>query len=253
MPCDDFRVLLHGDLDDELETTEAARLSAHLAVCAACRRIRARQEVLRAAVKMHAAGQFSMPARLPIRILAALPTERPAPERFRLPSGWFKFSAALAVAVMVAVGLTYFLLSPDPNEQLADEAIATHSRSLLANHLTDVASSDPATVREWFRGKLNYVPPVKDVSARGFSLVGGRLEYLYDRELAAVIYRRGPAVINLFIWPAETAPKAVPRQLLNEGFSIVLWAEAGINYCSIAKLNEKELAEFVQAYRAQPG
>ncbi|HCK81295.1 MAG TPA: zf-HC2 domain-containing protein [Candidatus Competibacter sp.] len=253
MHCDDFRILLHGDLDGELDTAEAARLGEHLAVCEACRRVRDRQSTLRAAVRKHAAGQFPMPGRFPIRILAALPAERPAPERPRFPGRWFEFGAALAGVAVLACSLTYFLLVPGQEERFADEAIAGHSRSLLEGHLTDIASSEPATVRDWFRDKLDFAPPVKDVSAQGFSLVGGRLDYLYDRKLAAVVYRRGPTAINLFIWPAETTPETVPQQLLDEGLSIALWAEAGINYCSISKLDQKELAEFVRAYRSGAG
>ncbi|MBK8896521.1 MAG: zf-HC2 domain-containing protein [Candidatus Competibacteraceae bacterium] len=253
MHCDDFQILLHGDLDGELSSAEAAYLSGHLADCEACQRVRDRQLTLRAAVQKHAAGQFAMPKAFPIRILAALPAERAAPSLPLppFPRRWVAFGTALASVAALAAGLTYFLAAPGQDERFFDEAIAGHERSLLANHLTDIASADPATVLAWFRDKLDFVPPVKDVSAQGFNLVGGRLDFLYDRELAALVYRRDTALVNVFVWPAETLPKAVPQQFFDEGFSLVLWAEAGVNYCAVAKLNQTELAEFVRVYRSK--
>ncbi|MBL8250317.1 MAG: anti-sigma factor [Candidatus Competibacter sp.] len=251
MHCDDYRVLLHGDLDGELPPAETARLGEHLAACEACRCVRDQQFALRASLKKHAAGQFAMPKGFPIRVLAALPVERSAPPLLRFPGRRLAFGAALASVAVLAGGLTYFLVAPGQDERLFDAAVAGHARSLLAGHLTDIASSDPATVRAWFRDKLDFVPPVKAISARGFNLVGGRLDYLYDRELAALIYRRDTTVINVFVWPAEAISKAVPQQFLDDGLSVMLWAEAGINHCAVAKLDKKELAEFVRAYRAR--
>lgn len=249
MRCDDFQILLHGDLDGELPPAEASRLGEHLAACEACRRVRDRQLTLRAAVKKHAAGQFAMPKGFPIRALSALPAEHPAPLLPQFTGRWFAFGAALASVAVLAGSLTYFLAAPDQDQRLFDAAIAGHARSLLADHLTDIASSDPATVRAWFRDKLDFEPPVTDLSTQGFKLVGGRLDYLYDRKLAALVYRRDKSIINVFIWPAEALPKAVPQQFLDEGFSLVLWARAGINYCAVSTLAKGELAEFVQTYR----
>ncbi len=252
MRCDDARILIHGDLDDELEAAEAVRLDQHLAGCEACRRVRDRQRALRAAVKKHAADRFPAPETLGARILAALPAEPVAPARRRFPWRWLEFGAALVGTAALACGLTYFLVVPGQDERFADEAVAGHSRSLLEDHLTDVRSSDPAMVRSWFRSRLDFAVSVKDLSDRGFALVGGRLDYLYDREVAAVVYRRGTAAINLFVWPAE-ATDAIPRNLSDEGFGIALWTEAGINHCAIGKLDARELAEFVEAYRAGAG
>ena len=252
MRCDDARILIHGDLDGELAPAEAVRLGRHLAECAVCRRVRDRQRALRAAVKKHAADRFPPPEALPARVLAALPAERAAPARRRLPWRWFELGAALAGTAALTWSLTYFLAVPGQDERFADEAVAGHSRSLLEDHLTDVRSSDPAIVRDWFRSRLDFVVSVKNLSDRGFALVGGRLDYLYDREVAAVVYRRGPAAINLFVWPAAVQG-ATLRELSDEGLNIALWTEAGTHYCSIGKLDAKELAEFVRAYRAGAG
>jgi anti-sigma factor RsiW len=250
MHCNESRILMHGDLDNELGPAEATALGEHLAACGACRRRYDRQRVLSAAVKKHAAERFPVPEALHASILAALPAEKPAREVRRFSWPWFQFGAALAGAVVLTWSLTYFLLVPNQDEQFVDEAISGHLRSLLVAHLTDITSSDPTIVRDWFKGKLDFAAPVKELSKQNFTLVGGRLDYMYDHEAAAVIYRRGSVVINLFIWPAEDARDTAPRWLSDEGFSLVLWTEAGINFCSIAKLDEKELAEFANVYRA---
>ncbi|MDS4039725.1 MAG: zf-HC2 domain-containing protein [Candidatus Competibacter sp.] len=253
MHCNDSRILMHGYLDNELEPAEATALGEHLAACGECRCLYDRQRVLSAAVKKHAAERFQVPEALPARILAALPAEKPARGFQRFPWQWFKFGVALAGAVMLTWNLTYFLLVPSQDDRFADEAISGHLRSLLIDHLTDITSSDPMTVRDWFKGKLNFAPPIKQLSKQDFVLVGGRLDYMYGREVAAASYRRGSTVINLFIWPAEDTRDTAPRRLSDDGFSILLWTEAGFNFCSIAKLDEKGLAEFANVYRDEAG
>lgn len=253
MQCDDSRILIHGYLDHELEPDEATTLGEHLAACDECRRLYDRQHVVSTAVKKHAAECFPVPETLAASIFAALPAEKPARGGQRSPWPWFSLGAALTGAVLLTWSLTYFLLVPSQDDQFADQAISSHLRSLLVDHLTDVASSDPTTVRGWFKGKLNFAPPIKDLSPLGFGLAGGRLDYMYSCEVAAVIYRRGSTVINLFIWPAENQQDAAPRRLSDEGFSIVLWTEAGFNFCSITKQDEQELMKFVTAYRQEAG
>lgn len=242
---------MHGYLDNELEPAEAAAVAEHLAVCSDCRHACHRQRALGSAVRAYAADRFSVPAGLRARILAALPGAEPAPS-FRLFSGtWLKPGVALAGVAALTWSLTYFLVVPGPDERLADEAISGHLRSLLVNHLTDIDSSDPITVRAWFSARLNFVPPIRDLSGQGFALAGGRLDYLYDQEVAAVIYRRGPAVINLFIWPAETGRDSALRSLSDEGFSILLWTKESIHFCLISRLGEQALTELASAYGAR--
>jgi anti-sigma factor RsiW len=253
MHCNDSKILVHSYLDNELAPTEATVLSEHLAVCGECQRFYEQHRLLCTAVKKHAADRFPVPDDLCVRILAALPAEKPM-LRFQLfPWHWLKFGVALVGAVVLTWSLTYFLLVPNQDERFVDEAISGHLRSFLVNHLTDIASSDPITVQEWLESKLNFSPPVKELSKQGFTLVGGRLDYMYDQEVAAIVYQRGQEVINLFLWPVEVAKDTMPRQFSDEGFSIMLWTEGGINFCSIAKLDEKTLAEFAKAYGVGAG
>jgi anti-sigma factor RsiW len=129
-----------------------------------------------------------------------------------------------------------------------------HLRSLTANHLTDVLSSNQHTVKPWFDGRLNFTPPVEDLGAQGFPLVGGRLDYLDNRPVAAVVYRRREHVINLFISPAEHAADALPVSQVHEGYNIVHWTKSGMAYWAVSSVSGAELGKFAQLVRQEsPG
>jgi anti-sigma factor RsiW len=123
----------------------------------------------------------------------------------------------------------------------------------LADHLTDVASSDRHTVKPWFTGKLDFAPTVIDYSTDGFPLVGGRVDYLARRPVAALVYHRRKHVINLFIWPAAHATASTPQSVTIQGFQMVHWAEAGTAYWAISDLNSSELGGFAQLVRGTEG
>jgi anti-sigma factor RsiW len=138
---------------------------------------------------------------------------------------------------------------PSLNDQIARDVVTSHVRSLLAEHLTDVASSDRHTVKPWFAGKLDFAPVVVDLSAEGFPLVGGRLDYLEHRTVAALVYGRRKHVINLFIWPSEYGDIGALQSATTQGFQIARWNEAGTAYWAISDLNSSELRQFIQVYR----
>lgn len=179
------------------------------------------------------------------------PTPAPVPRRRGVWQGlaWFGTGAA------TAWGLALVLLATPvpPADALAEGVTANHVRSLMASHLADVASSDQHTVKPWFAGKLDFSPPVVDLAAAGFPLTGGRLDYLDGRTVAALVYRSGPHVINLFVWPASSsdakAQAQAPVLSARQGYQLVHWTQGGMRAWAVSDLNAAELQNFAALLR----
>jgi anti-sigma factor RsiW len=122
--------------------------------------------------------------------------------------------------------------------------VANHVRSLLASQLVDVVSSDQHTVKPWFDGKIDFAPEVRDLSANGFPLVGGRLDYLDGKTVAALVYHRNKHPINLFITPALTSRSTSPTATNRRGYNVLAWTNNGMKYWAVSDLNQAELREF---------
>jgi len=155
---------------------------------------------------------------------------------------WIAAGSALALAA----SLTLFVAVPLRGPDLENELVSGHVRSLLADHLTDIKTSDQHVVKPWFAGKLDFSPPVVDLASSGFPLVGGRLEYLSGRVMAALVFRRGEHSINLFIAPGANKGPTAPRSdtLSRDGYHILHWTAGGMNFWAVSDLNAAELHEF---------
>jgi len=243
--CQETQLWLHGYVDGELDLVRTIELEQHLHTCARCARAYRDQQALRTAL---GSGALYAPAppQLQQRIQAAArqaarPTSAARIMRWR----WFNMAAALACIAFLAWGLGRLWPTPAPDDRLSQEVLASHVRSLMANHLADVASSDRHTVKPWFDGKLDFSPVVEDQANQGFPLTGGRLDYLDNRPVAALVYRRQQHVINLFIWPAPQGVYEAPTALTRQGYNLVHWTGAGMTYWAVSDLNSEELQEFV--------
>jgi anti-sigma factor RsiW len=248
-------------VDGELDLVVSLEIEQHLQECSVCAAAHKQLQVLRQ--KIQSAGLYERaPLALHERIRASLRQGNQAgrigeanqvgravksAEVFReLPWRWLSIAASLAIIALIGWSI-FRASSPSLVENmLAQEVISSHVRSLMANHLMDVASSDQHTVKPWFNGQLDFSPPVKDLASEGFPLVGGRLDYLDNRPIAALVYKRHQHVINLFVWPA-TAGIEEPLQILTrQGYHVLHWTQGGFAYWAISDLNEQELQEFAR-------
>ena len=242
------REFLDAYIDTELDLVTALDFERHVSECDECRAIVEQYRQLHASVKPQFSS-FVAPVELQNKIRAQLRSaeyaQRGATAREEWFPRWRTWSLAASVGIVIAVGA---LLLQTTNRQsrsqlLAEQAVSDHIRSLMANHLTDVPSTDQHTVKPWFSGKLDFAPVVKDLSAAGFVLAGGRLDYLDDRPVAALVYKRRQHSINVFVWPS-TASDSGLRTTTIKGYNVVHWTQSHMTYWAVSDLNAVELQEF---------
>jgi anti-sigma factor RsiW len=246
MTCEEADILLQALIDGELDAGHAREVESHVAGCPSCAALANNYREMSRMIAAAGAG-YTAPPSLRRRIEAALPQPKATPNRRAVLRG---FALGSAVSAMAATGLVAIVLRGDDQARIQSELVSAHLRSLQAGHLTDVLSTDQHTVKPWFNGKLDVAPPVIDLTAQGFTLIGGRLDYLDARALGAVVYRRRQHIINLFVAQTSDTERRAAKTSTRQGFNIRHWSDHGLNFWAVSDLGADELAEFVDKFEA---
>jgi anti-sigma factor RsiW len=249
LSCQTAQESIHAYVDGELDLARSLEIEQHMQKCQVCASAYRNQTMLRSAFKDNSL-YHSAPPSLEKRIRSSLRREAKSEVGSRW-FGWRWLPVGVAMALVLLIALVVWQtapgLRPSGDELLAQEMVSNHVRSLqLESHRTDVISSDQHTVKPWFDGKLDFAPPVKDFSSQGFPLLGGRLEYLNNRSVAALMYQRQKHYINLYIWPAEQRNATSEVATKRQGYNLLHWTNSGMTYWAISDLNGVELHEFAR-------
>jgi anti-sigma factor RsiW len=241
-----------GYLDGELDLSRTIEMETHLQVCGECTRELERQQALRAALQRGSLA-YAAPAALRERIQSSLRASSGADvqeskKKWPFLNFW-QLAGAFALLALISISgwqWTTRLRARSSDQRVAAEVFSSHVRSLEGNHLMDVASTDQHTVKPWFDGKLDFSPPVEDLASDGFPLVGGRLDYLEGREVAALIYQRRKHFINVFVWPNPTRSSSAQAIESRQGYNIMRWSRGGFQFWAVSDVAASDLAEFVR-------
>lgn len=213
-----------------------------------------RDDELSALIKSEAT-RHAAPAQLRTRIGAMLAQEGIG-LAFKQPSSgvrpghmwqrWISIASAFAVGMAASVAVLLLLRGNVEEARIEQAVVDNHVRSLMGAHLVDVQSSDRHTVKPWFAGKLDYAPPVRDLAPAGVPLVGGRLDYLGQRSVAALVYRMNQHTINVFVWPASGDSSQDIAFAVRQGFNVAHWTGDGMQFWAVSDLNAGDLHNVVR-------
>jgi anti-sigma factor RsiW len=237
MNCEDTQVLLSAYVDGELDLVRSLEIEKHIETCPACARTVQNQQTLGTALQ---AGSLyhRPPQHLEERVRAAMRSQTRT-KRVNWPI--LAVAASLLLAGVFVDRMVRFASRPAPQTLVAQEVLDSHLRSLMPGHLADVQSSDRHTVKPWFSGKLDFSPPVADFAAEGFSLTGGRLDSVNGRTVAVLVYQRHQHLINAYVWPSPNSANSSVTATTLQGYNILHWTHAGLEWWLASDLNTQEL------------
>ena len=245
MACENNKLLLRAYFDGELDAVRSVEFEEHLKTCTQCSQELREQQAMRDSLR--AANLYERaPEGLRARIRASLPAEarpQPIPIPRRPVLEWLAVAATILIAVFLGARVLPHIGGQREN-LVAEEIVASHIRSMQPGHLYDVESTDQHTVKPWFDGKLDFAPPVIDLKEQGFPLVGGRLDYVDHRNVAALVYQRRKHFINVFVWPEESKTAKLPDVQTIQGYNLVSWSHDGMHFCAASDLNIAEVRQF---------
>jgi anti-sigma factor RsiW len=241
--------LIEAYMDEELDPGLTASVEEHLSGCQPCSESYSRFRKQRAEIR-RAAPYYTAPQHLERSIRGALRQTaaiEARPAAGSPPWRWLAIAATVLLAVSVSWNLRPSSRRAVESEMVAENVLSDHIRSLIGTHLVDVPSTDQHTVKPWFNGKLDFSPEVKDFASQGFPLIGGRLDYLMDRPVAALIYGRRQHVINVFTWPSEPT-QVSENQLSRNGYNAIHWARGAMTFWAVSDITLAELTQFKNLY-----
>ena len=245
MNCEEAGTLLHALIDGELDAGHARDVEAHLAACARCAaQVKVYRE-LRQNLQMDGL-QFVAPANLRQRIDHLVPASSPTSRRALLKG----FGVGTVFSGAVAASLLVLVMRHEESTRILGEAVSAHLRSLRGDHLIEVQSTDQHTVKPWFNGRIDFAPPVVDLTAQGFTLIGGRLDYIDGKPVGVIVYRRRTHVINLFVGRGLATKPLSPRLDNAQGFNIRRWSAQQLDLLAVSDINQEELEEFGARFEA---
>ena len=246
MTCDCSRTTVHAYIDGELDAVRAAEFERHIEECGECRMILEQVESLRSRLRESDLYERA-PVALEQRIRKQLSLPGAAKPEAAISWRRWLLAPAFALAAVVAVfWLALLLVQPHTRSaQVTAELIDAHVRSLQPGHLTDVISTDQHTVKPWFDGKLDFSPPVTDFSDQGFPLIGGRLDYIGRRNVAALVYQRRKHLINVFVWPESSGGSSsnLETQRFLNGYNFLGWWHGGVYFCAVSDVSVGDLRQ----------
>jgi anti-sigma factor RsiW len=245
MTCASTQILLHGLIDGELDAGHAREVEAHAASCPRCgaslRDYRRMRQTLTSP-----SLRYTAPEHLRRRVAASLPRPAAPPQRITAPgrSSMLRgFGMGSLASALMAACLVLFITHSEEQQRIAGDAVSAHLRS-LHGQLIDVKSTDQHTVKPWFNGRIELAPPVIDLKAQGFTLVGGRLDYIDGRPVAAIVYERRSHVINLFVSQASGVAATGAAIAKVEGFNVWRWSWSDLGFSAVSDIDAEELNEF---------
>ena len=272
MNCEEATKLMDGYLDSELDPITSQKIEQHLRECPKCdQAYKIHGSLIR--VIGNATPYYKVPAELREQIQSSLrdavgakdkggsgqpgqlSVPRPQGERrpvlSHVPWNWLALAAAIMSGALITAVFLPRMRAPNADQFLATQLIASHVRSLMANHLMDVPSSDQHTVKPWLDAKLDFAAPVADLSSQGFPLIGGRLDYLNNHSVAALVYQKRKHFINLFIWPTTPEDSTAQTMVEREGYHLVHWSDGDFTYWAVSDVNPSDLQNFKQLFEQQ--